>query len=101
MSIEKKLENNFGKSIIFQENLSKYNWFNLGGPAEILFKPVDLDQLKIFTAIKWFSKNYLFRCWLNTLVRDGGFSGVIIKLSPKFSYINKLNTNILEVERQL
>ena len=99
MSIEKKkLENNFGKSIIFQENLSKYNWFNLGGPAEILFKPVDLDQLKNFLQqLNGSQKIICLGAGSNTLVRDGGFSGVIIKLSPKFSYINKLNTNILEV----
>ena len=30
---------NMEKNIYKNENLSKYNWFNLGGPAEILFKP--------------------------------------------------------------
>ncbi len=33
----------------------------------------------------------------NTLIRDGGFSGVVIKLSPKFSFIKKIDENILEV----
>ena len=38
MNLEhEKLKNKFGKSIIFQENLSKFSWFNLGGPAKILF----------------------------------------------------------------
>ena len=31
------------------------------------------------------------------MIRDGGFNGVVIKLSPKFSYINRLEKNILEV----
>ena len=42
------LKNKFGKSIIFGENLSKYSWFNLGGPAKILFKPESIDQLVDF-----------------------------------------------------
>ena len=35
----KILIKNFGKNIIFNEKLSKYSWFNLGGPAKIFFKP--------------------------------------------------------------
>ena len=29
------LKKKFGKSLITNENLSKYSWFNLGGPADI------------------------------------------------------------------
>ena len=64
MNLEKKeLKNKFGKNIIFGENLSKYSWFNLGGPAKILFKPESIDQLVDFLKhIKQFHKNYMFRC---------------------------------------
>ena len=49
MTLEKnKLLDKFGKNIIFKENLSKYSWFNLGGPADILFKPDSLEQLTDF-----------------------------------------------------
>ena len=41
----KELEKKFGKKIIFNETLSKYSWFNLGGPANILFKPDTEDQI--------------------------------------------------------
>ena len=38
MNLDKnELKNKFGKSITFQENLSKYSWFNLGGPAAVFF----------------------------------------------------------------
>ena len=30
------------------EILSKYNWFNLGGPAKILFKPNSIHDLENF-----------------------------------------------------
>ena len=45
--IEELMSNNF-KNVYKNENLSKYNWFNLGGPAEILFKPEDSSQLSSF-----------------------------------------------------
>ena len=37
------------KNIIYKnEKLSKYSWFNLGGPAEVLFKPNSIEELKNF-----------------------------------------------------
>ncbi len=92
------LKNKFGKNIIFNENLSKYSWFNLGGPAKILFKPDGIDQLIDF--LKYVNNTYKIICLgagSNTLIRDGGFSGIVIKLSPKFSYIKRLEKNVLEV----
>ena len=44
----KSLQNIFGKNLYINENLSKYSWFNLGGPAEIFFRPENKDQLKHF-----------------------------------------------------
>ena len=32
---QNELKNKFGKNIIFGENLSKYSWFNIGGPAQV------------------------------------------------------------------
>ncbi len=95
---EKELKNKFGKNISFHEGLSKYSWFNLGGPAQILFKPESVDQLIDFLKIiKNFHKITCLGAGSNTLIRDGGFKGVVIKLSSKFSYIKKLEKNILEV----
>ena len=99
MKLEKnKLLVKFGKNISFKENLSKYSWFNLGGPAEIFFKPDSIEQLIDFLrTIKNLHKIICLGAGSNTLVRDGGFNGVVIKLSPKFSYINSVEKNILEV----
>ncbi len=95
---KKELKNKFGKNISFHESLSKYSWFNLGGPAQILFKPESVDQLIDFLKIiKNFHKITCLGAGSNTLIRDGGFKGVVIKLSSKFSYIKKLEKNILEV----
>ena len=99
MKLEKnKLLVKFGKNISFKENLSKYSWFNLGGPAEIFFKPDSIEQLIDFLrTIKNSHKIICLGAGSNTLVRDGGFNGAVIKLSPKFSYINRVEKNILEV----
>ena len=39
------LKKKFGKNLITNENLSKYSWFNLGGPADIFFRPENKIQL--------------------------------------------------------
>ena len=61
----------FGKNLILKEDLSKYNWFNLGGPADI-FKPENKEQLKSFLKeIKQKSyKVYILGAGSNTLIRD-------------------------------
>ena len=42
------LQKKFGKNLIINENLSKYSWFNLGGPADIFFRPESKSQLTDF-----------------------------------------------------
>ena len=44
----KEIKKNFSSQILFDENLSKYSWFNLGGPAKIIFKPKNLNELSLF-----------------------------------------------------
>ena len=42
------LEKIYGKKIINNEKLSKHSWFNLGGPAEIFFRPDNTSDLSSF-----------------------------------------------------
>ena len=46
--IKKEVINKISGKIIFEENLSKYSWFNLGGPAKVVFKPKNLNELSFF-----------------------------------------------------
>ena len=64
------------------EKLSKYNWFNLGGPARIFFKPNSQLDLKNFLEKHGSEEKnvYILGAGSNTLFRDSGFDGVIIKL---------------------
>ena len=93
------LKKKFGKNLIIKENLSKYNWFNLGGPADIFFRPEDKDQLiKFLNEIR--ENNYkihVLGAGSNTLIRDSGVEGVVIKLGSKFSDINLLEKDTIEV----
>ena len=82
MSLELLLKKKFSKNISNNIDLSNYSWFNLGGPAEYFFKPRDKDQLIEF--LKENKKNKLNITILgagsNTLIRDKGVKGVVIKL---------------------
>ena len=93
------IQKKFGKSLIIKENLSKYSWFNLGGPADIFFRPENKDQLvKFLNEIK--KNNYkvnILGAGSNTLIRDSGVEGVVIKLSSKFSDIKLLEKDTIEV----
>ena len=66
------------------EPMSKYTWFQVGGPADILFQPADVEDLALFL-------NHLpdevpvmvVGVGSNLLVRDGGVEGVVVRLSAK------------------
>ncbi len=93
------LQKKFGKNLIINENLSKYNWFNLGGPADIFFRPENKDQLvKFLSEIKKDNhKVHVLGAGSNTLIRDSGVKGIVIKLSSKFSEIKLLEKDTIEV----
>jgi len=93
------LQKKFGKNLIIKEDLSKYSWFNLGGAADIFFRPENKDQLKKFlNEIKKYNfKMHILGAGSNTLIRDAGVKGVVIKLGSKFSSIELLEKDTIEV----
>ena len=92
----KEIKNKISGPILFNESLSKYSWFNLGGPAKIIFKPKNLNELSIFLKnTKEFDKIKVLGAGSNTLIRDGGFNGVIIKFGKSFSHISLFNENTI------
>jgi len=93
------LQKKFGKNLIIKESLSKYSWFNLGGPADIFFRPENKNQLiEFLNETKQNNyKIYILGAGSNTLIRDSGVEGVVIKLGSKFSDIKLLKKNIIEV----
>ncbi len=74
----------------YRENaaLSQLCWLGIGGLAEILYTPVDSDDLANFFANKLPDiPVFILGIGSNVLVRDGGIDGVIIKLGTAFSNI--------------
>lgn len=67
--------------------LAKYTWFGVGGPAEVLFLPHDLEDLKTFLIRKPEEIPVtVIGGGSNLLIRDGGIPGVVIKLdAPEFA----------------
>lgn len=68
--------------------LRDMTWFRVGGPAEVLFKPVDDDDLAEFLAAR--PKDVpitVLGVGSNVLVRDGGIRGVVIRLGREFARI--------------
>ena len=43
--MKQELLKKFSQSVSSDIKLSKYSWFNLGGPAELFFKPENTNQL--------------------------------------------------------
>ena len=69
-------------------DLSRITWFRVGGPAEIMFRPADIEDLRAFLAAKPNDVPLtIIGVGSNLLVRDGGVPGVVIRLGKGFANI--------------
>ena len=76
--------------------LAPLTWFRVGGPAEILLRPADIEDLAAFlqacpadipvTALGVAS---------NLLVRDGGLAGVVVRLGGEFARVRIEGTRVI------
>ena len=97
--IEKKLEI-FSKKIkskfLFNYNLKKLNWFNIGGEAKVFFSPESLNDLSFFLKNFGNEKNiFVLGAGSNVLLDDDLYDGIVIKLGKNFSNISLLPNNII------
>ncbi len=65
--------------------LASLTWFQVGGPAEVIYKPEDTADLQHFLKNCKKIPYFILGAGSNTLVRDGGYDGVVIKLGRGFS----------------
>ena len=97
MSLNKESLKRYSNNISKNVKLSNYSWFNLGGPAEYFYKPENKKQLIEF--LKEIRKEDLNITILgagsNTLIRDNGVKGVVIKLGTNFSKIQLVEQNTI------
>ncbi len=90
----KNIEKKISGEISFNANLSNFSWFNLGGPAKVLFKPKNLHELSFFLKnLNGKNKIKVLGVGSNTLIRDGGFNGIIIKFSKAFSHLSLIDSD--------
>ena len=81
----------------YSENvdMSLFTWFRVGGMAEVIFRPADLEDLSGFLENKKEkSPVTVIGATSNLLVRDGGIPGVVIRLGKPFSNIVPLQKSL-------
>ncbi len=79
--------------------MAKLTWFQVGGPAELLFQPEDEEDLAAFlAALPAEIPVMVVGVGSNLLVRDGGVKGVVIRLAARgFGSVERIGENRLKV----
>ncbi|KIN73078.1 UDP-N-acetylmuramate dehydrogenase [Sulfitobacter guttiformis] len=71
-----------------QRTLSDLTWLRVGGPADYLFQPADLDDLQCFLRdLPQSVSVFAMGVGSNLIVRDGGLRAVVIRLGRGFNTI--------------
>ncbi len=82
---------------LFDVPLAPTTWFRVGGPAQVTFKPADVQDLCFFLQNR--PKElpvHVIGVGSNLLVRDGGVPGVVIRLGQAFTNM-MVNETTLDV----
>lgn len=81
-------------NLSFDHDMSALSWLRVGGPADVLFQPADLEDLQAFlrgldAAVPVFPIGVCS----NLIIRDGGLEGVVIRFGRGFNGIEILDNN--------
>lgn len=75
--------------------LDKITWFRVGGPAEVMFRPADAEDLTAFLSMLPSDiDTTIIGVGSNLLVRDGGVPGVVIRLGREFARVEALGETL-------
>ena len=99
MNSESEIVKKFGDNLKRDVKLSSYSWFNLGGNAEYFYRAKGKKQLIDFLEVakKINLESTIVGAGSNTLFRDDGVKGAVIKLGKDFSEIKLIEKDTLEV----
>ena len=76
--------------------LADLTWMRVGGPAEVLFQPADLDDLTTFLgALHETVPVFPMGVGSNLIVRDGGIRGVVVRLGRGFNAIDVVGDEVV------
>lgn len=92
-------DNSFAGELLINEPLARYTTWRVGGPAEQLYRPANIDDLVMFIRQLPEGEDIF---WLglgsNLLVRDGGISGTVIATQGALNEIGNLDNGCVRVE---
>lgn len=92
----KDLLKDFGNNVVFDQDLKKKNWFNIGGKSKVFFKADNLkDLVKFLQLLNNQERIFIIGAGSNTLISDDTFDGVVIKLSKNFNRISLLRDDVI------
>ena len=92
----KNLLDEFGDNVIFEYDLKKKNWFNIGGKSKVFYKANNLKELINFLKkVSDIEKIFILGAGSNTLITDNLYDGIVIKLSKDFNNISLLKDDII------
>ncbi len=75
-------------TLTLDKDLDGLTWMRVGGPADVLFQPADVDDLSTFLgALDPSIPVFPMGVGSNLIVRDGGVSGVVIRMGRGFNGI--------------
>jgi UDP-N-acetylmuramate dehydrogenase len=82
-------------TLVREVPLKELVWFRAGGPAEVLFRPADVEDLAGFLAARPAGLPVqVIGVGSNLLIRDGGFPGAVIRLPASFGKIETDGTRL-------
>ncbi|WP_440922641.1 UDP-N-acetylmuramate dehydrogenase [Candidatus Pelagibacter sp.] len=92
----KDLLKDFGSNVVFDQDLKKKNWFNIGGKSKVFFRADNLkDLVKFLQLLNNQERIFIIGAGSNTLISDDTFDGVVIKLSKNFNRISLLREDVI------
>jgi len=92
----KKLLDEFGSNVKFEQDLKKKTWFNIGGKSKVFYKADNLkDLINFLKKLENKERIFILGAGSNTLISDNLFDGVVIKLSKNFNNISLLGEDII------
>lgn len=78
--------------LVENASMAPLTWFRVGGPADVLFRPADFEDLAAFLAgTPADIPVTVVGVGSNLLVRDGGIRGVVIRLGKAFMQVKAID----------
>ncbi len=85
--------------LLWNEPLASYTTWRVGGPAKVLYKPADIEDLIHFLKACPVSEPLI---WLglgsNSLIKDGGFPGIVIVTQGCLNHMAQVSDDLVRVE---